>query len=215
MYDAIFFDLDGTLIDTERLFLESSRCVLNELGVTEGVDAFLHSTLGVDTPRTIRMFEQTFPQLDINFVRSQIEQRFAGCLAREVPMKTGAFDLLRGLKGQFPMGLVTSSFHDPAHKKLKLSQIDYAFDVVVVREDVTAAKPSPEPYLLAASKLGVNPTRCLVFEDSEPGVAAAHAAGMKVVQVPDILPAQGNLAHFIADDLWSGATWAGLQVPVV
>ena len=212
MYDAILFDLDGTLIDTERLFLDSSRIILRQMGVVEEVEAFLHRTVGIDTPTTIRLFEQTFPALDVPLFRARVEQMFAERLDQSVPMKSGAVEVLQGLAGQVQMGLVTSSFRAAAHKKLRLATLDRFFKAVVAREDVVLPKPAADPYLLAARQLGVDPKRCLVFEDSEPGVAAAHAAGMTVVQVPDIVPAQGTLAHFIAPDLYAGAAWAGLRL---
>ena len=71
-------------------------------------------------------------------------------------------------------------------------------------------KPHPEPYLLAASLLNVDPARCLVFEDSEAGAQAAHRAGMVVVQVPDVVPSDGKWAHHLAGDLLEGARLAGL-----
>ena len=84
------------------------------------------------------------------------------------------------------------------------------FQHLITLDDVTRAKPAPDPYLLAAKWLGVAPARCLVFEDSEVGAEAAHSAGMRVVQVPDLVVSQGRFAHHLADDLISGARAAGL-----
>ena len=84
------------------------------------------------------------------------------------------------------------------------------FAHVVTFDDVAAPKPHPEPYLLAARLLGVDPARCLAFEDSETGARSAHAAGMTVVQIPDIVPATGDYAHHIAPDLLTAARRLGL-----
>jgi beta-phosphoglucomutase-like phosphatase (HAD superfamily) len=83
---------------------------------------------------------------------------------------------------------------------------------VITLDDVTAAKPAPDPYLLAANKLGVAPARCLVFEDSEAGAEAAHRAGCRVVQVPDVVPSEGRWAHHLAPSLLEGALAAGLKL---
>ena len=80
----------------------------------------------------------------------------------------------------------------------------------VTFDDVTLAKPAPEPFLLAAALLGVDPKRCLAFEDSEAGAEAAHRAGMTVIQVPDINPASGQFAHIVAPYLLTGAREIGL-----
>ena len=85
-----------------------------------------------------------------------------------------------------------------------------AFAHIVTVDEVTHAKPHPEPYLLAASLLGLSPARCLVFEDSEAGSEAAHRVGMVVVQVPDVVPSEGKWAHHLAVDLMAGARAAGL-----
>jgi beta-phosphoglucomutase-like phosphatase (HAD superfamily) len=80
----------------------------------------------------------------------------------------------------------------------------------VTFDDVTNAKPAPDPYLLSAERLGADPARCVAFEDSETGARSAHAAGMIVVQVPDIHAATGHHAHHIAVSLVEGAHAAGL-----
>ena len=106
--------------------------------------------------------------------------------------------------------MVTSSGRDEAHHKIGVVGLRAAFPTVVTVDDVTRAKPDPEPYLLAARLLGVSPSRCLVFEDSEAGAEAAHRAGCVVVQVPDVVQASGRWAHHVAPDLMSGARRAGL-----
>ena len=125
-------------------------------------------------------------------------------------MKPGVTEMLAG--GRVPMAVVTSSARAEAHQKLRLSGIAAAFDLVISRDDVTAAKPSPEPYLLAAQRLGVLPSRCLVFEDSEVGAEAAHRAGCVVVQVPDVVPGTGKWAHHLAENIIEGARMAGLVI---
>jgi beta-phosphoglucomutase-like phosphatase (HAD superfamily) len=80
----------------------------------------------------------------------------------------------------------------------------------VTRDDVTNPKPHPEPFLMASGLIDQPPAQCLAFEDSELGAQSAKAAGMRVVQVKDIIPPSGNHAHYVADSLLDGARKAGL-----
>ncbi len=207
MIDAILFDLDGTLIDTESVALRAGHAAFAHLGCAVD-DVFMHQLVGVDQPTSRRFIQSHLPDLDIDLLARTWDADFEAAIARDLPLKKGALDLL-GL-GLRPMALVTSSGRAAAHHKLKLAQIDHHFQHVITVNDVVRPKPAPEPYLLAAQKLGVEPARCLVFEDSEAGAEAAHAAGCIVVQVPDIVPTLGRWAHHVAADLMAGARHYGL-----
>jgi beta-phosphoglucomutase-like phosphatase (HAD superfamily) len=89
---------------------------------------------------------------------------------------------------QYPIAIVTSSSRRTADKLLTLAGIRTHFDAVLTRDDVARGKPHPDLYLLAAARLGAEPKACLAVEDSNPGVAAAHAAGAITIMVPDIVP---------------------------
>lgn len=207
MIDAILFDLDGTLIDTESVALKAGHAAFGDLGV--GVDmALMHRLVGVDQPTSRKIIQASLPDLDIRQLAQAWDARFNAAILQDLPLKAGAVDLL-GLALR-PMAIVTSSGQDAAHHKLRLAQIDHHFQHVVTVGDVACPKPAPDPYLLAAQKLGVSPTRCLVFEDSETGAEAAYRAGCIVVQVPDILPTKGRWAHHVAPDLLAGARHFGL-----
>lgn len=209
MIDAILFDLDGTLIDTEVPAMRAGLAAFAALG--HPVDeTFMHRLVGVDLPTAGAIIAQVLPDLDQDALHAAWSAGFRAELARDLRLKPGAADLL-ALRLR-PMAVVTSSGRDEAAQKLALAGIAHAFDTVVVLQDVSAPKPDPSPYLLAAQRLGVDPRRCLVFEDSEPGAEAAHRAGCIVVQVPDVAPATGRWAHHIAPDLLSGARAAGLPV---
>jgi len=88
----------------------------------------------------------------------------------------------------YPMAIVTSSSRRTAEEHLTLAGIRGRFEAVLTRDDVVRSKPSPDLYLLAAKQLGFPPACCLAIEDSNPGVAAAHAAGAITIMVPDIVP---------------------------
>lgn len=211
MYDAIFFDLDGTLIDTERVAIETGKQAFSALDIVDP-DALLHRLIGVDQPTAAEMIRTACPEIDLDRLKSEWGGRFEAAIAADIPLKAGAETVVHGLSRTHQLALVTSSGRDAAMDKLHRSGLLPAFKTIVVREDVIAPKPAPDPYLLAAARLGATVDRCLVFEDSEPGVEAAHRAGMVVIQIPDIHPATGKFARHVAADLLGACAWAGLKL---
>lgn len=207
MYDALFFDLDGTLIDTESLALATGIAAFAAHG-HEVDQAFMHALVGKDEPTAARLIRAALPQADLDAVHRHWREGFAAGVESGLDLKPGAADLLAAV--QHPMAIVTSTGRAGAHRKLAIAGIAGNFSHVVTLDDVTAPKPAPDPYLLAASLFGIAPARCLVFEDSETGAEAAHRAGCTVVQVPDVVPSQGRWAHHLAPDLLTGARMAGI-----
>ena len=207
MFDAVFFDLDGTLIDTERLAMSATVSAFSAMGFLVEQD-FLHSLVGKDMPTGERMIADRFPLLDLKDLDRRVALAINQELLTGMPLKPGVHDLLAKI-GQ-PKAIVTSSSRNGAVRKVTQAGLMDVFEHLITLDDVKRAKPAPDPYLLAAQRLGVAPARCLVFEDSEVGAEAAHAAGMRVVQVPDQVPSKGRFAHHLAIDLLSGARAAGL-----
>ncbi|OYW60998.1 MAG: hypothetical protein B7Z10_10080 [Rhodobacterales bacterium 32-66-7] len=207
MYDALLFDLDGTLVDTESIALETGLAAYARHGHPVS-RAFLETLVGIDEPTAARMILDALPGIDLAAVRQSQAAAFALRLKTGLPLKPGVVELLSATG--LTAAVVTSSHRESAHQKLAIAGIAQHFAHVVTLDDVTAPKPAPDAYLLAASLFGVAPGRCLAFEDSETGAEAARSAGCVVVQVPDMVASTGRFAHHLAPDLMTGARLAGL-----
>ncbi|MEH7828060.1 HAD family hydrolase [Gemmobacter denitrificans] len=208
MASGVIFDLDGTLIDTESLALSTGLAVVRDHGFAVP-EAVMHQLIGRDLATGDLILRAACPDLDIAALHAKWSAAFETAMTRDgLPLKPGAVDLLARLDR--PLALCTSSQRASAQRKLAMTGLQAYFAHIVVREDVTSPKPHPEPYLLAASLLGLPPAECVAFEDSEAGAQSAQTAGCRVVQVPDILPTQGQFADIVAPNLLDGARRAGI-----
>lgn len=205
--DAVIFDLDGTLLDTERCTAAAGRRAFAAFGVDLAPDT-LHRLIGKDDVTSAAILRQEFPDLDLPAVQRLWRQEIDIAYEEGIPLKPGARDLLDRLDR--PKALATSSTRQQALRKLDITGLSRDFAHVITFDDVESPKPAPDAFLLAARQLGLPPPRCLAFEDSEAGAEAAFHAGMTVVQVPDILPSSGKFAHLVAATLLEGAQHFGL-----
>lgn len=200
---ALIFDLDGVLVLSEELHLENWAQVFALFGVDfpknrlpdlhglrgEQVGEWIRTHLGVDTLARVD-WEALVQEKRRVFVEESIPRLEA---------VRGAEAWLRKNKGVYPLALVTSARLKSVGQVLKHLGWRNIFEVLVGAEHATRSKPHPDPFLKAASRLGVEPARCLVFEDSRVGVKAAKAAGMKICGVATTLAPKELTA--------SGAVW--------
>jgi HAD superfamily hydrolase (TIGR01509 family) len=184
----VLFDMDGLLVDTEPLWLETETGVMARLGAP-WTPADQQALLGGSMARTVGylLAKATRPAPPETVERWMNEGMLDLVRAGRVVVRPGARELLAEVVAAgLPYALVTSSQRGFADAVLGATGL--TFPVIVCAEDVTAGKPDPEPYLLAAKLLGVAPEACVVLEDSPNGVASATAAGCHVVAVPSLLP---------------------------
>lgn len=212
-FAAVIFDLDGTLVDSERVALEAGRRAFLRFGVTVA-PGFLEALIGRDRTAVAEALRATYGHLDQpGLVQAIREESIALREAEGLPLKPGALQLIEEIAALgLPMAVATSSGATEAERKLTRAGLRGHFAAVIAFDHVTCPKPAPDPYLMAAAALGHAPESCLAFEDSDTGAASARAAGLRVVQVPDLLPTDGAHAHHLATTLLEGARAAGLPL---
>lgn len=186
MVQAVIFDMDGVLIDSEPYWVEAEQQVFRQLGVKLD-PAITSQTSGMTTRAVTELWFQHSPWQ--GFSIEQAEQAVIDYVALAVlergVIKTGVLELLQQLQSwKIPVALATNSPASLMHTVLDKLQIRSYFQALCSIELVTEGKPKPEIYHLAARQLGVPSEHCLVFEDSITGLTAAKAAGMKVVALP-------------------------------
>jgi HAD superfamily hydrolase (TIGR01509 family) len=193
-FDAILFDNDGVLVDTEALYFRANREALASVGVdldeATYIEYFLREGLGAWHLAEARGVTPT----GIAELRAVRDRRYFQLVDESEIVIPGVSDLLPRLASRFRMAIVTSSEPGPFARTHARTGLLPHFELVLTRVDYTNAKPDPEPYLCAVSRLGVPAARCLVIEDSERGLRAAKAAGLACWVVPSGLTASGNFA---------------------
>ncbi len=189
---AVLFDMDGLLIDSEPLWTVAEREIAAELG-GEFTPAIKAAMIGQALPTAVPLLlagldTPASRAADPVAIAERLLARIAELFAEELPLQPGARDLLELVRRHgIPTALVSSSYRLLVDTALTVLGSD-AFDVTVAGDEVPAAKPAPDPYLLAAEWLGADPARCVVLEDSAAGMHSALAAGCRCILVPTFPP---------------------------
>jgi HAD superfamily hydrolase (TIGR01509 family) len=191
---AVLFDLDGTLVDTERESAEALRRVMTRLGLTmtaAELDFVIgHSWLQIH--EVLRRGHGPALPLLPDLIAASAAEREIVMAERGVTVLPGARAVAQRLAAHYALAIVTGSSRREARAALAAAGLADLFPLILAAEDYSPGKPDPRGLLLAAERLGAQPAECLVIEDSAPGVAAGRAAGMTVVAV--------RIGNFAAQD---------------
>lgn len=185
--EAVLFDMDGLMLDSEQAMLETWRAA----ALAEAIDAddgLWLAMVGMHDRASFALLSQRLGLEPATRLRDTGYRLYDARVAAGLPRKQGLLELLDLLEAhRLPKAVATSTLRERALAKLGATGLRERFPVIVTGSDVAHPKPAPDIYLLAARELGVDPARCVVLEDSEPGVRAALAAGATPIQVPDLV----------------------------
>lgn len=182
---GVIFDMDGTLLDTQRIYIDAWNIVGNEFGIAN-MGRLMPDVCGMSEHNWKAYLRNRFPTLDIEPFHTKVKDYIAAY--GEVRFKAGAEQLLDFLKEKnIKIAIASGSGRELIEYCMnKLGALE-RFDVVVGGADVKNGKPAPDIFLLAAEKLGIAPEDCFVMEDSKNGLLAAHRAGIRAIGIPDIV----------------------------
>jgi HAD superfamily hydrolase (TIGR01509 family) len=183
--DAVVFDLDGVIIDSEQLWDEVREGLARERGGRWSEQAQA-DMMGMSSTEWSRYMHEVVglpePPEEIN---REVVRRMLARYSEHLPLIDGAVDAVKRLAAHWPLGVASSSNRELIDHVLELSGIAQYFRVTVSSEEVERGKPAPDVYVEAARRLGVEPSRSAAIEDSASGIRSAHAAGMHVVAIPN------------------------------
>mgnify|MGYP001051372218 CR=1 FL=1 len=202
---AVIFDMDGLLFDNERIYAESILTAAREVGCAMSHDVFLQ-LIGRSREVNHRfLLDHYGADYPLQALIGAWGRHYQALTAVGLPMKPGVVELLDLLDELgLPRAIATSNTHASVHRNLTALGLGDRFHAIVGHGDYTSGKPSPDPFLKAAERLGVAPALCLALEDSHNGIRSASAAGMMAVMVPDLIPATDEihgLCTLVVDDL--------------
>ena len=205
MIEAVVFDLDGVLIDSEQLWDAARRELVEERGGRwrERATADMLGMSSREWPHYVR--DELGVDLEPEAISAVVVERVATRYRADLPLLPGAVEAVRRLGERWPLGLATSANREIIDLFLELSGLSESFAVTLSTEEVGegAGKPAPDVYLEAARRLGADATRGAAVEDSHNGIRSAKAAGMRVVAIPNRhyppAPVALALAHAVVE----------------
>jgi HAD superfamily hydrolase (TIGR01509 family) len=190
--EAVVFDLDGVLLDSEEIWDRAREELARERG-GRWHDRAQRDMMGMSSTEWSRYMHDVIglaePPEEIN---REVVRRLTELYREELPAIPGAREAVERLAARWPLGLASSSNRELIDLVLELLGVEHLFTATVSSEEVARGKPAPDVYLEAARRLGVDPTRAAAVEDSHNGILSANAAGMRVIAIPN--------AHFPPDE---------------
>ena len=204
---AVIFDLDGVLLDSERVAMGRWKQVARDLGL-DGIEQVYMRCIGTTPARTREILEAAYgPAFSLDSFYALLSTQFQRSAKAQMPVKNGSREILEALKAAgLPLAVASSSPEEYVRRELSDAGLLDFFDHVVTGDMVTHSKPHPEIFLKAGALCAAEPPEIWVIEDSYNGVRAAHAAGMRPLMVPDLIPPDDEMrekAAAILPDLLS------------
>jgi HAD superfamily hydrolase (TIGR01509 family) len=199
--EAVVFDLDGVLVDSEHVWDEARKELAAERG-GRWHERASRDMMGMSSLEWSRyMHDEIGLRERPEEISAEVVRRLEEIYRRELPLVEGAREAVERLAARWPLALASSSNRELIDLVLELSGLGLDFRVTVSSEEVARGKPAPDVYLEAARRLGVAPERCAAIEDSENGIRSAEAAGMRVLAIPNPQYPPGEDALALADEV--------------
>jgi HAD superfamily hydrolase (TIGR01509 family) len=184
--EAVVFDLDGVIVDSEQVWVEVREQYVRGLGLAYPAEA-TRAMMGMSSPEWSRYLAEALGVPDSPAeINDAIVQRMLVRYGTEPPLIPGAVEAVRRMAERWPLGIASSSNPELIEAVVRAAGIQDVVRVAVSSEEVGRGKPAPDVYLEAVRRLGADGAACAAIEDSEPGIRSAKAAGLRVVAVPNL-----------------------------
>ncbi|HVO74216.1 MAG TPA: HAD family phosphatase [Ignavibacteriaceae bacterium] len=192
MIKAIFWDNDGILVNTEELYFKANREIFSSIGINLNKKQFVEFFLVRGKGAWHLAEKKGFTKDEIEILRQKRNALYTEMLVKENLLIDGVADVLMSLHGKYKMGLVTSSRRNHLEAIHQNTNLLRFLDFIITSDDCKTTKPDPAPYLMAVEASGFKKEECIVIEDSERGLLAANAAGLKCIVIPTELTKNGD-----------------------